>query len=222
MSAHTRRSRGKSLKRKTETKAVLRTFRIYAEGKSTEPEYIDAIKRLPEFAEGISIVVSIEQTGAAPLTLVDSACRDKRNSKLDIDFYWCVFDVESPQNHPNLNAALDKARANDVQVAVSNPCFEVWLILHLDECARYLSTDDAVSLRGRLDGSVDKHLDPGIYLEHRALAARRARALRLRHQADGTRFPQDNPSSSFDGLVAHFEREVKTSLDELNETLAED
>jgi hypothetical protein len=211
MSPHSRRLKGKSLKRKTATKSVLKTFRIYAEGTSTEPEYIDALKRLPQFSEALSIVFSIERAGAVPMTLVDAACEDKRSSKLDVDFYWCVFDVESPQNHPNLASSLDKARANGINLAISNPCFELWLVLHLQEHSAHLSTDDAVRLRGQLDGSASKHLSADLYMETRGDAIRRAKALRRRHTLDDTIFPNDNPSSSFDELISQFENEIKVA-----------
>ncbi|MBF6211161.1 RloB domain-containing protein [Nocardia puris] len=105
MTAKERGKRGKELKRVTETTPVRATFRVYTEGKSTEPEYIDALKRLPEFAEAVSVDISIEEAGATPMHLVESACTDKRRADLDVDFYWCVFDVEFPQRHPHLHRA---------------------------------------------------------------------------------------------------------------------
>ncbi|MEV0111594.1 RloB family protein [Nocardia sp. NPDC050799] len=122
MSARDRGRRAKSLKRRTETTPVRTTFRVYTEGVSTEPEYIDALKRLPEFADVVSVDISIEEAGATPMHLVETACSDKRRADLDIDFYWRVFDVEFPQPHPHLHRARQMASDNGVQLAVSNPC----------------------------------------------------------------------------------------------------
>ena len=66
MSARTRKEKSKNLKRTIETKPIHKTFRVYAEGTSTEPEYIDALKRLPEFADVVSIGIVIEQMGVSP------------------------------------------------------------------------------------------------------------------------------------------------------------
>jgi hypothetical protein len=43
------------------------------------------------------------------------------------DEIWCVFDVD---DHPNLNDARQLADGRGVALAVSNPCFELWLLLH--------------------------------------------------------------------------------------------
>lgn len=201
MSARTRQEKRKSLKRNVEVVQVRQTVRVYSEGESTEPEYIDALKRLPEFVEAIALDITIVEKGAAPSTLVEAARNDKHQDILDVDSYWCIFDVESPEPHADLNRAVDMARGNGIHTAISNPCFELWLILHLQDQTGYLTTDEAVRLRGRLDGSKDKHLDPGIYMPLRAEARRRAERLRQKHLADGTTFHHDNPSSSFDQFI---------------------
>jgi hypothetical protein len=48
-----------------------------------------------------AVDISVEEAGATPMHLVESACADKRRANLDVDFYWCVFDVEFPQRHPS-------------------------------------------------------------------------------------------------------------------------
>ncbi|MEV4234069.1 RloB family protein [Nocardia sp. NPDC049737] len=211
MSAKDRGKKGKNLKRTTETTPVRTTFRVYAEGISTEPEYIDALKRLPELTDVVSVDVSIEEAGATPMHLVESACADKRRADLDVDFYWCVFDVEFPQRHPYLDRARQMARDNGVHLAISNPCFEIWLILHHRLHAGHLSTDEAIQLRRKLDGSGGKHLDGSRYMPLAHNAIRHAQALRKRHQQDGTRFPEDNPSSSVDEFVTHIRDVVKSA-----------
>ena len=40
---------------------------------------------------------------------------------------WAVFDRDE---HPNVPQALDVCKATKVKVAFSDPCFELWLILH--------------------------------------------------------------------------------------------
>jgi hypothetical protein len=217
MSARTRRERAKSLKRTVEKVPVRRTFRVYAEGISTEPEYIDAIRRTPEVAAVVSIAISIEHAGASPMTLVEAACADKRRDSLEVDFYWCVFDVESPQPHPNLDRARQMARDNDINLAVSNPCFELWLVLHHQDQTAYLTTSAAVALRARLDGSEGKHLDQEFYVARRAAAARRAATLRRKHHDDATEFPHDNPSSSFDLFIASVLSQAAAATSELGD-----
>lgn len=211
MSARERGRRAKSLKRRTETTPVRTTFRVYTEGISTEPEYIDALKRLPEFADVVSVDISIEEAGATPMHLVETACADKRRADLDIDFYWCVFDIEFPQPHPYLHRARQMASDNSVQLAVSNPCFEFWLIIHQRHHTGPLTTDEAIRLRRQLDGSDGKHLDGALYLKLIDNAIRRAQSLRKKHHEENTNFPDDNPSSSFDRLITHIREVAKTN-----------
>jgi hypothetical protein len=211
MSAKDRGKHGKNLKRKTGIKPVRTTFRVYAEGVSTEPEYIDALKRLPEFAEVISVDVSIEESGATPMHLVESACVDRRRADLDVDFYWCVFDVEFPQRHPHLDRARQMAKDNGVHLAISNPCFEIWLVLHHRRHAGHLSTAEAIQLRRELDGSDGKHLDGSLYMKLIHNAIHHAQVLREKHQRDGTNFPEDNPSSSVDQFVGHIRDVVQSA-----------
>jgi len=44
--------------------------------------------------------------------------------------YWIVCDVDL---HKNLHSTIITAQENGFKIAISNPCFEVWLFLHLGE-----------------------------------------------------------------------------------------
>ena len=122
----------------------------------------------------------------------------------EIDEFWCVFDVEWPRNHPGLRA-IEQARANSIQLAISNPCFELWLILHFQDHSSWLDNNQARRLRRQLDGSGDKGLDSGKYMPFTADAARRAAGLDARHLRDGTVFPHDNPATGMYRLLAAVE-----------------
>lgn len=211
MSAKDRRQKAKKLGRRTETREVKSTFRIYAEGEATEPEYIDIIKRIPAIANSVSIAIRIEEVGATPKRLVESACSDKRRSDLDIDHFWCVFDVENPEPHPYLKETLQKARDNNISLAISNPCFEVWLILHHKHFSKHVSTKEAVDIRKSLDETKTKHLDPQVYRPLISLAVQRAEQLNQKHKKDGTTFPENNPSSTFCDLVSSLTKMAKNA-----------
>jgi hypothetical protein len=86
-------------------------------------------------------------------------------------------------------------------VAISNPCFELWLILHFQDQGAWLDNQGASSLRRRLDGSLGKEVDGEKYMPRVADAARRAAALDERHLRDGSLPPQDNPSSGMHRLI---------------------
>lgn len=136
-----RRTKAKDLQRKVANRPERRTIVVFCEGEASEPDYIKGLKRLPHVQENTAVDIEIDPDQGVPMTLVKRAV--ERQADDEVDECWCVFDVEWPKNHPNLRQALDLARRHGVKVAVSNPCFEVWLILHLQDQTGFLSSDEA-------------------------------------------------------------------------------
>lgn len=48
-----------------------------------------------------------------------------------------------------MTAALALAAKAGIKVAVSNPCFELWLLLHHEDCSAHCADCDAVQVRLR-------------------------------------------------------------------------
>ena len=77
-----------------------------------------------------------------PETLINHASqhmrrrRRSRRSDQDFDEIWCVFDIDQ---HPNVSTAIHNARQSGVEVAVSNPCIELWLVLHVEDQTAHIS-----------------------------------------------------------------------------------
>lgn len=202
-----RKPGGRPLRRKVATRQPRRTFLIFCEGIRTEPEYLNALKRQPWLRDTASVDIRIvpSRSGSLPRTLVSMAigARAKATEESgEIDEFWCVFDVEWPRNHPGLGEAIAEAERNGIQVAVSNPCFELWLILHFRDQTAWLHNEDAGRLRRALDGSDDKGLDPQKYMPYVDDAVHRAAKLDEQHERNRTRFPDNNPSSGMRHLVA--------------------
>jgi hypothetical protein len=206
MNRKVRRSSARPLKRKVATRRPRKTLVVFCEGERTEPEYLDALKRQPSVRDVAAVDLRVEtgQGGSVPRTLVALATEARRraiNEEAEIDEFWCVFDVEWPRNHPGLEEAIQQAHANGIELAVSNPCFELWLILHFRDHGAWLDNNQARRLRRQLDGSGDKGLDAASYMPLTADAARRAAELDRRHLRDDTVFPHDNPSSGMHRLL---------------------
>jgi len=116
-----------------------------------------------------------------------------------VDDVWCVFDVDE---HLFLREACEKARDNGVQLAVSNPSFELWLLLHFQPQTAYLSRDDARRSLQRHIVGYDKTIASLSPFEGAFDDARqRAMLLERKHEGDGTVFPHNNPSSGVWRLV---------------------
>ena len=91
--------------------------------------------------------------------------------------------------------------ASGLDVAISNPCFEAWLIFHWQRMSQPMTTTQAVNLRQELDGTHGKRVDGSIYMPMRQDASDHARRLADRHNANGRVLPDDNPSSGMFTLL---------------------
>jgi RloB-like protein len=110
-------------------------FLIACEGTVTEPHYFSEIRRLLRSIVELQII-----PGGTPKTIVKSAAarkkeaevaaRRRRDENLRFDEVWCVFDVDM---HPLLPEARQQANDNGIHVALSNPCFELWMLLHFQD-----------------------------------------------------------------------------------------
>jgi hypothetical protein len=58
----------------------------------------------------------------------DENARRERDDNLLFEEVWCVFDVDE---HPHISEARAFAISIGLRIAMSNPCFELWLLLHL-------------------------------------------------------------------------------------------
>jgi hypothetical protein len=143
----TRRDDGRGLRRRGPTRDPLPLILVVCEGRVTEPEYVEAFR----IAHGANTVrVRVESPGGDPRALVDRAvelrneaereARRARDPNLRYDEVWCVFDVDQ---HPRLDDALAMAARSSIELAVSNPCFELWLLLHFAEQTAHLSSKQA-------------------------------------------------------------------------------
>lgn len=174
-----------------------RRILVICEGTVTEAGYFRELRSL--FRNPL-VEIEIDNTGGVPKTLVEKAAARKkaaereakrqRDEFLGYDMVWCVFDVDE---HPHLLDARQQARDNGIALAVSNPCFELWALLHFQNQTAYLERDEA---RRRLQEHVPgydkalpfKRLHP-MYSE----AVKRAQNLdRLRKKAQD---PGGNPST---------------------------
>ncbi|WP_205830757.1 MULTISPECIES: RloB family protein, partial [unclassified Microbispora] len=106
--------------------------------------------------------------------------------------------------HPTLQRALELAKKKGIKCAVSNPCFELWLILHCWDQRAYLTTDRACSLleeQGsccyKRDG---KSFDAVSLLGKYEVARKRAQMLEDAHRGE-TRWADRNPFASVWQLV---------------------
>lgn len=172
------RKQADSLKRNPATVKPNKIYCVVCEGEVTEPTYLRHIAK--ERRAHIALVIPDEHGG--PLTVVKHAvaCKtrveeeakrtgDRTNS---YDEVWAVFDVDEHKAKGGgsaVPAARELAKAHDVLVAVSNPCFELWLLLHFrDQNAHIHRHEVAACVKAEFLTGYDKHLDDKMLLPPRA------------------------------------------------------
>ncbi|GAA3130618.1 RloB family protein [Streptosporangium carneum] len=198
-----RRTKAKDLRRRTANRPERKTVVVFCEGEASEPDYVNGLRRLPEVRANTSINIEIDPDQGVPMVLVKRAI--ERNRDDEVDECWCVFDVEWPKNHPNLKEAIRLANDHGIRLAVSNPCFELWLILHFEDQTAFVNTSEAERKSRKLDGRSGKRIDAGQYMRRRHAASERAASLAKRHAQHQTVFPNDNPSSTMGDLLEAIE-----------------
>lgn len=100
---------------------------VVSGGVVTEPAYFDGVKRSYRNA---AIKIVVKKAGLSPTQLVSYAVVVRDRMRDSFDEVWCVCDVDEF----DLTEAVSLAEKSGIRVAVSNPCFELWLLLHFESC----------------------------------------------------------------------------------------
>ncbi|WP_331832348.1 RloB family protein [Pseudomonas sp. LH21] len=138
--------------RSKNNKPVARKMHIYCEGKKTEPNYIGSYIS-DRFGGRLRDVIVVENAKTnTPVQLVKEALAGKKGGGHPKgDSYWVVFDRESKAKYKDSlhDTAFDLAKANDINIALTNVCFEYWLLLHfVTTNAPYDCFDDLMAQSG--------------------------------------------------------------------------
>lgn len=190
-----RSSRGKA-KRPLKPRVI-----VVTEGQKTEPQYIFEFLRLHRAAN-----VRVVPTGFDPRGVVEKAIEHKREADATSKgtsrtCVWAVFDRDE---HLRFEEARQLAKSNEIRVATSNPCFELWAVFHYKDQAAPISARLCQRLledlcdgyrvgRGKLFRDV-----AAIGNGHDDAVQRGERSLREREREGD---PQGNPSTSMHVLM---------------------
>lgn len=156
-------------------------------GKVTEPQYLKGLRNSVR-----SRALDLDFT-AVPRSPTDVVAAAIRRSGPDFDEVWCVFDVDQF----DIREAVRRAREREVNLAISNPCFELWLLLHFERCNSHLRGYEAVVVK------LKKHVpdyDKSVSFRHFEGRVTTAIANAKQLDASGTDHSK-NPSTSVWRLV---------------------
>lgn len=118
-----------------------RLILCFEDGQSA-PSYFEAY-RIDNRLTKKSFIVDFNSSVTDPLSVVKRAIEKKEylvsNKEFVIeegDQVWAIVDVD---RHETLRKAIQLAKDNDIKLAISNPCFEYWILLHFEDCAPHIS-----------------------------------------------------------------------------------
>jgi RloB-like protein len=170
---------------------------IVCEGKNTEPQYLDGFLRA---CRNPRVKIRIAREQGVPRSIVEIAKENKKAAEADAkrrgdenlayDSVWCVFDVDE---HPHIHDALQVARDNGVELAISNPCFELWLLLHFRESPGMQHRHKLKEMLKTHVPGYDKRVEYAIYSDGYSNAV--VRAIRLATNAPTPGGFPPNPST---------------------------
>jgi hypothetical protein len=123
------------------------------EGNDTEEIYFEEFKSSEIFDDALIFLHLLKRpksnTNSAPnhvFKKLKKEAKDEYNFK-DNDELWMIIDTDRWKNIPNI--ILECKKQNNMFVAVSNPCFEFWLLLHIKDISEYSQEELTLILENR-------------------------------------------------------------------------
>ena len=197
------RNRHRKPARRQPFKEPKRRLLIFCEGEVTEPTYLKGLVRTIQNA---TVEIEVPRQHGVPLTLVKLAkdrkvaaeklARKSGDAYIKYDETWCVFDIDE---HPNINDARQLANSSDIQLAISNPCFELWLLLHFRDSPGDRHRHDVQKILREILPRYDKSFE-FVDLIH-GIQDAIERAVRLNGEAEDEGEPFRNPTTRMNLLA---------------------
>lgn len=216
--------RGKIERRGSKPRRTKPVILIVTEGEKSEPKYFEHFRTRQNNVE-VRVVPNSKNGGKTDyLNLIRKAsriCKDDDLSPKSGDSVWIVADgdvnYQAADAIKKKNEALAQARATAEKEAysllISNPCFELWYLLHLRYTTAHLPDYDAVKKALEQAGIKDyeKHNDLYEQLSNDTLEAiKRAKRLETHQVENGFTLPLDIDANPFTEVYRLVEKLVLT------------
>ena len=188
-------------KRGKVSKSRKKILLIGTEGKNkTEKNYFGHFNRMPEndYVIRFSTGNNTDPEGIVDNT-IDTVKKEELNFK-DGDLAFCVFDTDiGDEKQKQIDAAVIKASKKNVEIILSNPCFEIWFLQHFGYSTKeYKSNGEVLRTLEGFIPEYEKNSDPFVILNPlTAEATRNSKKLEKYHDDLGHRSKsmERNPST---------------------------
>jgi hypothetical protein len=195
-------------------------FLIVTEGEVTEPVYFELLRESLQLS---TVTVKIQPGSASyPTHVIDSAATEverlaKRRKRKETainevekyDHVWAVIDTDVAERKGIWPDIVQYAASKDVKLAHSTPCFEFWLLLHIQGYTTRADLLNGTLAKNAVEKALGKEYSTNAetakniiptFLAKWPEAFVHAQRVRQHHLAANTK-PPGNPSTEVDHLV---------------------
>jgi hypothetical protein len=142
----------RKLNRRPPSRDIVRKIVIACEGSKTEPGYFESIRKELRLRT-LQIIVLRHQGRTDPRSIIERVVEARQEMKrkqawTDGDSAWAVFDGDEhiEQSPENWKSAIVLATKQKIQLAITNPCFELWYLIHFQDYCAPITRDRVINL----------------------------------------------------------------------------
>ena len=169
----------KRLNRRPPSRNTARKILIACEGSKTEPGYFESIRQ--DLRSSILEIIILPPKGKTdPYSIIERAIEKRKEMRSDCrwlegDTAWAVFDGDEhiEKSIANWRSAIDRAKSQKIQLAITNPSFELWYLIHFRDQFGQINRNRAIALLKDYIPNYDKskcfYPEPLKHLTHDAI-----------------------------------------------------
>lgn len=183
--------------------------KIFCNAEETEYNYFSSFKReISKYKIGdISVEINKKKAGKSPKQLVEYAVENRDKS----DKVWVVFD----KDHFDIEEAISLSKKNNIDVAWSNECFELWFLYHFKEINRSIGRKECFDIldyehKKKFNEEYKKNSKIHFKNFSTKIGIAKARALKQWqiHKSENKKFNDANPCTTIFALVKCLEKYI--------------
>jgi len=201
------------ISRKINSRVIENKIVIVCEGIRTEINYFNSFKMRYSGVE----IIALHSGHTDPINIVKEAKKSIKEFDLELnngDSLWCVFDVDDRQNE--IFQEIKRLAGNKVNIGLSNPCIELWFLLHFRNATKWIERVDVIRQLRQHIRNYDKSMDDIGKMLRRYEAEAIIRAKELNKSLESRQIEkistESNPSTQVYLLVEHIHRITENNL----------
>ena len=160
---------------------------IATEGEVHEKIYFEGMKKFTNDTILLEVIAS-NDGNSSPCKILNSLLDCSKEIRKYHDELWLVVDVDRWVSDGKLKKVVQTCLENNISLGISNPCFEIWLILHFQEADPSMKRGDYKKALSEALPPNTKKYDAENYMPFVDIAIERARVLDKNPKA---KWPQD-------------------------------